>query len=58
MGEFSSVSFEQNPVEDTLAALHVHSQSCAIKCAVNLKMNSVVFSENEGLLCCSAVCVD
>ena len=56
MGEFSSVSFEQNPVEDTLAALHVHSQSCAIKCAVNLKMNSVVFSENEGLLCCSAVC--
>ena len=53
MGEFSSVSFEQNP-----AALHVHSQSCAIKCAVNLKMNSVVFSENEALLCCSAVCVD
>jgi len=27
-GECSSVAFEENPVQNTLAALHVHSQSC------------------------------
>ena len=42
MGKCSSVSFEQNPVEDTLAALHVQERVLYNKlCTVNLEMNSV-----------------
>ena len=34
VGECSSVAFEQNPVQDTLAAFLVHSQSCRLKSTV------------------------
>ena len=36
VGECTSVALEQNPVQDTLAALLAHSQSCRMKSLVKL----------------------
>ena len=36
VGECTSVALEQNPVQDTLAALLAHSQSCRMKSTVEL----------------------
>ncbi len=39
VGECSSVAFEQNPVQGTLAALLVHSQSCRMKSTIDFEMD-------------------
>ena len=39
VGECSSVAFEQNPMQGTLAALLVHSQSCRMKSTIDFKMD-------------------
>ena len=36
LGARSSVALEENPVQETLAALLVHSQSCRMKSLVKL----------------------
>ena len=47
MGECSSVALEQNPVQDTSAALLFHSQSCGMKSAVEFEMNLVCTCSNS-----------
>ena len=51
VGECSSVALEQNPVQDTLAALPVHSQSCTMKSTVESEMNLVWTCTNWSFSC-------
>ena len=39
VGECSSVAFEQNPVQDTLAALFVQSHACRMKSTFDFEMS-------------------
>ena len=53
VGESSSVAFEQNPMEDTLAALLVHNQHCRMKWTVDLFVSHWIFTAIRALsFCC------
>ena len=47
MGQHSSVAIQRNPVQGTLVALHVHSQSWRMQSTLGFEMNQVWACSNS-----------